>query len=126
MSISNEVAKSVKDKIALEKSIMGNLLCSAIEGGSNYWYMIEDHNKKEIPECEFLSELLNCEGGQMTVSSDEGEKIVSHVDTLKAWNTFSTNTKYSRHYQDAINENDDATTGDVFFQLIVFGEVIFG
>ena len=27
-----------------------NLLVNALEGGSNYWYFIEDHNKAEIPE----------------------------------------------------------------------------
>ena len=33
---------------------------------------------------------------------------------------------YPRHFGDAIAENDDATTGDVFLQCCLFGEVVFG
>ena len=34
--------------------------------------------------------------------------------------------KYPRHYKDFVDENEDADTGDVFIQLFVFGEVIYG
>lgn len=34
--------------------------------------------------------------------------------------------KYPRHYADLVEENDDAITGDVFLQLAVFGELIYG
>lgn len=34
--------------------------------------------------------------------------------------------KYPRHWIDFINENTDATTGDVFLQLCVFKEVVYG
>ena len=34
--------------------------------------------------------------------------------------------QYPRHYADLIEENDDAITGDVFLQLAVFGELIYG
>lgn len=34
--------------------------------------------------------------------------------------------KYPRHFSDFLAENDDATTGDVFIQLCVFGEIIYG
>jgi len=33
---------------------------------------------------------------------------------------------FNSHYDDVINENDDATTADVFLQLVVVGNVIFG
>ena len=33
---------------------------------------------------------------------------------------------HPRHYADLIEENDDAITGDVWLQLAVFGEVIYG
>lgn len=31
-----------------------------------------------------------------------------------------------RHYVDAIRENDDAETADVFVQLCLFGEIVYG
>lgn len=35
-------------------------------------------------------------------------------------------TAQSAHFADFLSENDDATTGDVFLQLCLFGEVVFG
>ena len=34
--------------------------------------------------------------------------------------------QYPRHYADLVEENDDLITGDVWLQLAVFGEVIYG
>ena len=34
--------------------------------------------------------------------------------------------KYPNHYADLVEENDDAITGDVWLQLAVFGELIYG
>jgi hypothetical protein len=34
--------------------------------------------------------------------------------------------KYPRHIADILSENDDATTGDVFLQLCLFGDVVYG
>ena len=34
--------------------------------------------------------------------------------------------QYPRHYADLVEENDDAITGDVWLQLTVFGDVIYG
>ena len=34
--------------------------------------------------------------------------------------------QYPRHYADLMEENDDLTTGDVWLQLTVFGELIYG
>jgi hypothetical protein len=34
--------------------------------------------------------------------------------------------KYPNHWHDFINDNEDATTGDVFLQCCLYGEVIFG
>ena len=34
--------------------------------------------------------------------------------------------EYPRHWADLVEENDDAITGDIFLQLTVFNEVIYG
>ena len=34
--------------------------------------------------------------------------------------------QYPRHYADLVEEEDDAITGDVWLQLAVFGELIYG
>ncbi len=35
-------------------------------------------------------------------------------------------TKAPRHFSDFVNEGDDATTSDVFLQMICFGEIVYG
>ena len=34
--------------------------------------------------------------------------------------------QYPRHYADLMEEDDDLITGDVWLQLAVFGELIYG
>ena len=34
--------------------------------------------------------------------------------------------KYPNHFADVMDENDDADTGDVFLQLSLYGEIVFG
>jgi len=117
--------KTRRDKMEIIK----DLLCNAVEGISYKWCRVESHNKKNIPDCKYLSELLTFEDGKMTVSDCSGEeacatKEVSHKDVFRAWDKFKND--YNRHYQDAINGHDDAITADVFFQLVVLDDVIFG
>ena len=33
---------------------------------------------------------------------------------------------YTNHFNDIINESDDAITGDIFFQLATMNEIVFG
>lgn len=110
------------------KKMFEDLLTTAFEGGSNYWYMIETHNRKYVPACEFLSQLLCFEIGEMTITHEmckEGKKV-THQDVINAWKKFSTEKEYVEHYADAISGNFDADTCDVFLQIVVIGKVIYG
>lgn len=115
-------------KLDLDRE-MSDLLCSAFEGGSNYWYMIE---KIEYPEGKsradfefpYLEVPLN--GGSVKITAD-GEKKVYMLDRKaleKGWKLMISD--QPRHYADAVTGNGDADTGDVFLQLCLFGKVIFG
>lgn len=113
-----------------------NLLCSAIEGGSNYWYLfgkeamsiINKHVTKNT-NSSFVDSLWaaiklglsipvrdvehNEVIGEISLASiEKGEKILAE--------------KHTAHLLDIIGENDDATTGDVWFQLCVLGELVYG
>jgi hypothetical protein len=118
-------------KISVEHSInwqrIEDLFVCAFEGGSNYWYTIVKHNKKEI-NAQFLSTLPAKEGGWVEVMDNEGElKKAVRVDRSVAEKGLKIMAeKYPKHFTDFINENDDADTGDVFLQCCVFGNVIFG
>lgn len=126
--------------LALPLSRVSDLLCSAFEGGSNYWYFIEDFVKptgapktwkqRAYPDEVFrhLDYPLN-KGGALLILDKEGDDTdkVYRLDLLaieKGLAVFAA--KYPRHFADWLAEKDDATTGDVFLQCCLFGEAIYG
>ena len=63
-------------------------------------------------------------GGTLTLIDTEGETYNSTI-TLQDVHTRVCNTPF-RHLVNAINEEDDAETGDAILQTVFFKEVIFG
>jgi len=105
-------------------SRLSDLLTGALEGGSNYWYIIEDEilakgiSRKdfafphiEIPFTEGCA-LIICGKRLDWDSMQKGLQIMYD--------------KYNRQYLDFVYENDDAETSDVFLQCCLFGEIVFG
>ncbi len=119
------------------------LLCSAFEGGSNYWYMIEgevlppkftieDFSKggKAQPKGDYWhwAELIPTVPGCALLVSAPGEfdtPVALNLAALRRAEEIMRE-KYPRHWADAKEENGDAITGDVFLQCALYGEVIFG
>jgi hypothetical protein len=109
-----------------------DLLDTAFEGGSNYWYIIKKFNyppgqDKKSLGIEFAYLQLPLRGGSLTVGDIEGDmpdKILDRAAIVKGLKLLSE--KYPKHYADFLSENEDAITGDVFLQLAVYGDVIFG
>lgn len=135
----------VTQDITAEK--IRGLLCDAFEGGSNYWYMIEEAvYPKGLSNADYgeggkgqdgesywhWAQLLPTqEGGAVIISSKEGDEI----NGSKRWKLDKhaiqrgldvMREKYPRHFGDFLAENDDADTGDVFLQCCLFGELIYG
>lgn len=127
--------------------LVAGLLCCAFEGGSNYWYFIEDRIFPEGFSSEDYGEKGKAqvfssywhwaqliplqEGGALIISSKEGDEI----NGAKKWRLDRTSieagleamrTKHPRHYGDFLAENEDAITGDVFLQLALFGQLVYG
>lgn len=143
-------------KMEIPDERIQDLLCNALEGGSNYWYRIEKYNyPKKCPHCNLVSlnytrcpkcntllvqttkEDLGIEfehielpfkGGFITFSDLEDEEAEHKNLTIEAIQrgVKIMAEKYPRHFGDWIKENDDAITGDVFLQCCLFGEVIYG
>ena len=126
---------AVKITHQISRQRISDLLCSAFEGGSNYWYVIEKFIQPETlnfrtDEDEIFKHLdypLN-EGGAVMVGDMEDEdskpKRLDLGAIKKGLRIMAK--KYPRHMSDFLNENDDADTGDVFLQCCLFGEVIYG
>jgi hypothetical protein len=123
--------------------MIANLLCNALEGGSNYWYMIE--KKVEPKKIEFHEKIgadatipalwmheypLN-PGGALVLSDPEGKDknkryLLDEKAVERGLQLFANSKEMSHHWGDVLKESDDATTADVFLQFCVFGEVIYG
>ena len=130
----------VTQTISITDQRISDLLCSAFEGGSNYWYRIKSFNKPEgAPELQpregndqvyrHLDYPLT-EGYSLTIEDKEDpptelkNAILNRESLAKGLQVMSD--KYPKHFADFVAENDDADTGDVFLQCCCFGEVIFG
>lgn len=120
-------------------TLMSDLLCSAFEGGSNYWYLIERYEyplgktRKDFryPHVEVPFQ----EGGAIIIRDTEGDQgtgenakgnvyRLDRAALAKGWALMRD--EYARHYADAMGEDSDAVTGDVFLQCCLFGEVVYG
>ncbi|VDM14930.1 unnamed protein product [Wuchereria bancrofti] len=115
-------------EVSISKEDIENLLISAFEGGSNYWYMIQDQSdhKKSAVDCLMF-------GGWVMVDdemADEPElkkpikldwKRLEHG--LRLW---ASDTDLRASFSDLLSGNDDALTADVYLQMCVFGKVIYG
>ena len=127
---------------------VADLLCGAFEGGSN-WATILQY---VVPEADKLYSLKDAEtwksiagdgtiykhiqyplseGGAVVIQDLEEDESVN--EAIKYYLTLAEirsglavmANRFPRHFGDFMNENDDATTADVFLQCCVFGDVIY-
>ena len=101
-----------------------DLLITAFEGGSNYWYLVKlniNLSIEELIDKIFLSE-------DFTIYDVEEPETILGIINLeklkKAEELMSTD--YKNEYRNIINENWDANSADIYFQLATMGEVVYG
>ena len=130
----------LKAIVRVKKQRVADLLCSALEGGSNYWYRIEKFVKpkpKHLKPHTGTGGIFRhvdyplCKGGAIIVSdhhgADGGIEVHTRVDLEQIINGLELMcTLYPRHYSNWLTEKDDAETGDVFLQLCVLGDLVYG
>lgn len=96
------------------------LLCSAREGGSNYWARFG-----HAPYNTAAGSILPLKLPVKIDDIEEGKSYrLDRGNVHKGCKLFVT--KGARHYADMVNDHADASTGDVFLQLCIFGELIYG
>lgn len=124
-----------------------NLLSNAFEGGSNYWYRIDG---KKLPPGTKMADfkeggrmqprrpdgsenyfhwsqvIPTIPGGQLTIRDTEGDE--AHILDLPALKKglILMKQKFPERYARVLDERDDAEDADVFLQLALFDDVIFG
>lgn len=111
-----------------------NAVIGAFEGGSTYWlrsadYVYTPEGVEGSPL--YAEDQFWAKGGKMALSYDDPEdqerrasKEVSLIEIKQGLRSMAE--KDPRHFNDLLNENDDAITHDVFIQHVLFSEVVYG
>lgn len=116
-------------------SRIGDLLACGFESGANYWCQIIDYvepptepvstwDEDEIfPHVDYPL----CGGAVICCAEDDEELTDLRLDreAIKRGLTLMAE-KHPRHWGDFVAGNDDAITGDVFIQLCLLGELVYG
>jgi len=148
--IKGEAKIKIEPVIPLQR--LQDLLITALEGGSNYWYCNADY---EFP-AEHVEAVNEAAGGvfrgywapffdgcltlqvkhedelprwdgkefQKVEAGNGMEWVIKKADLIRGLETMGKD--YPRHMSDFLRENEDAITGDVFLQCVCFGETIYG
>jgi hypothetical protein len=112
------------------------MIIGALEGGSNYWYRLNDtkkfwdltaHLKGEKATSERVAAAVLDFGASLEIEDIEnGEKLgVLSLETIEAGEKIM-HDNHMHHYADILKEQDDAATADVWFQLAVMGDIVYG
>lgn len=134
---------TVKREVPFQR--ISDMLVSAFEGGSNYWILDVEKvkpterlfhldGKPEPTEFPLYEHPLNPGGAvRVRVDNDQGKPLELNGKKVFELNLESIakglqlmQEKHPSHMADFLDENDDADTADVFLQLCLFGEVVFG
>lgn len=113
-----------------------NMLVSALEGGSNYWYWIGDssmgrvmYKTKDMENEPTVDRILMAiqRGAVVNIFDCETKEKLGTL-TPESWAKAEKLMieKHRSHLGDVLKENDDSVTADVFFQLAVIGELTYG
>lgn len=125
---------SVTSEIPLSR--IASLLVSALEGGCGYWLRIESYQEppKPVAHLEGLDQVYPhvdyplTEGGAAICRDTEDPKrgkLVLDLAAIKRGLDLMP-VKAPRHWGDFLAENEDASTGDVFVQCCLLGEIVYG
>jgi hypothetical protein len=128
---------TMKKDISLQRVM--DLICTGMEGGIGYWSQISGYiDPVPVPEKSLMmegekpfrhNEWPVYDGGAVLLEViedyEEPRTVKLDKDALKRGLELMPKVA-PRHWQDFVNENDDAETGDVFIQLCVLGEVVYG
>lgn len=113
-----------------------DVLINGYEHGIDYWINVDKEgyhqfktNRVELGlKCSF-EEVPFHEGGKIYIQEDDRDQSWYTLDREsieKGLQLMADSKGYRHHLQDIINENDDATTADVFYQFCTLGEVVYG
>lgn len=115
------------------KLAITNTLITALEGGSNYWYMLEDEGNvpildKSVSYTEnIINNILLDSDFSINVSDCETDEHLGILNQESVLNGLKLAREQRKEEYDMIMSEDyDAETADVIFQLMIMGEIVYG
>jgi len=113
--------------VEITQERVSDIVCNAFEGGSNYWIdkvkIVSNPNNKD-----YASEAVAYDG-ELSIhygAEEEDRRVVPFGQTQVERGLTLLAELYPHLFQEILNEQDDANTADVFVQLAVLGEVVYG
>lgn len=108
-------------------SVVEGLVTTAFEGGSNYWYSsLAPDNADDLEGIGYWHiELPLMPGRYVTFEDLEGDEHKLDLAAIQR-GLSAMAMRHPRDMADALNQEDDGDTADVFLQCCVFGKVIYG
>jgi len=119
-----------KSVLNLTANDIDNVICGAVEGGTNYWAQIQNDRKewddkpKGIPLSQWITHLLLNRKSVVFRDVEEYDGKDLRLTKKKLLDGIKLNAM-ERPF-DCDLENADATTYDCIFQYALFGELIYG
>jgi hypothetical protein len=136
----------------LTEADIENMIVGALEGGSNYWYFLPDlkpiapYMKPHEPLATEITRILlehrelklvvtevesMAYEDEVDLDADEpaASEILGYISAAKMEQAEMLMLKHPnirRHLGDVLSGNDDASTADVYFQMVVMGDVVYG
>lgn len=117
-------------KMKVDTQRLEDLLCTALEGGCDYWAKIKKGSfaeGKSASDYEYWHLEAIFDGGTIVVQDWQDASTKAEIglpELMEGLQQLAS--EYPRHYCDWLREDDDAETADIFLQLACFGEVMFG
>jgi hypothetical protein len=122
------------------RDILENIFVTALEGGSNYWYLLPSKEVKKIRQAVPKSEEPALSVAMFMAIFDKGIEVaihdvenpedclgtISHDSIIQRINELEVHGHYRKFWYLELNEGGDAETSDVIFQYFVMGEIVFG
>lgn len=121
----------------ISQEIIKDQLCTALEGGSNYWYMLGKIDRKHFVKGEPLVDNLTRsffadKDYKLEIYDYESDNddepdllgVVTYDSIAKAFSIMSS--EYPETLGRILAEQYDADDSDVWFQIATMGEVVFG
>lgn len=123
-------------KFNISDKLISDLLCTALEGGSNYWYLLRNVDTKHFVKGDtYVDNLMRSfiadkdyKLDVYDIESDEDEPdLLGSVNYRDMeWAISEMALEYPKMYANIIAEQYDADDADVWFQLATMGEIVFG